>query len=79
MEKNKKSRSLKELYQQKDENNKLSSGGLVEEWLNRSYKKGVFYINHSGLVCQLPDDIDLLEEIREEYLEDFDGRYLIRV
>jgi len=44
--------------------------GMVAEWEKRTYTNGAYYVTHSGLVSPLPDQLEAIEEIRQEYLED---------
>jgi len=44
--------------------------GMVAEWEKRTYNNGIYYVNHSGMMCQLPDQLEAIADIRAEYLED---------
>lgn len=53
-----------------DEIKKLNTGGMWEEdEKTKTYNQGLYYINSSGLVCRLPDQVEAREEIHFEYFE----------
>lgn len=51
--------------------------GLLSGASEYTYTKGNYYINNSGVVCPLPDQIEARAEIRSEYLDigtDYNGK-----
>lgn len=67
MEKNKKSGDLKMINNQIK---KLNKGGMWEEdEKTKTYNQKLYYINSSGLICRLPDQVEAREEIHSEYFE----------
>lgn len=65
MEKNKKRKNLVSSL--------LNTSGCVEDWKNQNFNKNMFYINESGILTQMQDDLikgvntrrDLLNENKE--------------
>lgn len=53
-------------------------GGLLTENKEYTYKKGLYYVNSSGLLCRMPDQIEAREEIHSEYYDEDDGSNRIR-
>ena len=65
MEKNKKRKNLVSSL--------LNTSGCVEDWKNQNFNKNMFYINESGILTQMQDNLikgvntrrDLLNENKE--------------
>jgi len=53
----------------------LDNKGELTNGNGYTYDKGLYYINNSGLVCPLPDQIEARAQVRAEYLENDDGSY----
>ena len=51
---------------------------LTKDVNTYTYNKGMYYINNSGLLCRMPDQIEAREEIRAEYLENYDGSFRMK-
>ena len=52
--------------------------GMTADWENQTYNNNLYYVNASGLVCRLPDDISARVDIRNEMIEEDDGRFVIK-
>lgn len=49
----------------------LNRGGMFDYWNKEyTYKQNLYYVNHSGVLCRMPDQVNAMVEVKEELLEE---------